>query len=86
MNFHKDPEFYNDDPSLPVFERIATNKKRLYSVEDIVQLLLHPALQSSNICCRRVPTSISESVSFVIVFNSQQRQQRQKSTTDTTLL
>ena len=45
-------------------------RSRLYSVEDIVQILLHPALQSSNICCRRVPTSISESVSFVIDLNS----------------
>ena len=36
MNIQKDPEIYNDNPCLPVFERTATNKKCLYSAVDIV--------------------------------------------------
>ena len=59
MNIHKDPEFYNDDPDVPVFEQTATNKNCLYTVEDIVRILLH---QSSNICHWRVLASISECV------------------------
>lgn len=38
----------------------------MYKVEDIVKLLLHPNLQSSQYACTKVPTSISESASFII--------------------
>ena len=63
-------EYYEDDPDLPIFERISPNRKQLYSVEDIVHILLHPDIHSSPVTCKKVPTSICESVSFIISFNS----------------
>ena len=63
MYIEQIPEYYN---SLPILERIIYSKKRLYSVEDIVKVLLHPDLRSSPYITTKVPTSISESVSFVI--------------------
>ena len=56
----QDPEYCN---GLPILERIVPSRKRLYSVEDIVKLLLHPDLRYIT---TKVPTSISESVSFLI--------------------
>ncbi len=38
----------------------------MYGVEDIVKLLLHPNLNTSRYVCTKVPTSISESVSFIV--------------------
>ena len=55
---------------LPILERIGHTRKRLYSVEDIARLLLHPSLKSSKFVCSKVPTSISEGVAFVIDLNS----------------
>ena len=37
----------------------------MYTVEDIVQLLLFPGLQASQFTCSKVPTSIHKSVSFI---------------------
>ena len=48
-------EYYEDDPDLPIFERISPNRKRLYSVEDIVHTLLHPDIHSSPVTCKKVP-------------------------------
>ena len=60
------PQYYSNDPGMPIFERIPPSRKRLYSVECIVRLLLHPQLQSSKFISAKVPTSISESVSFLV--------------------
>ena len=54
---------------MPIFERIPSYRKRLYTIEDIVQLLLFPGLQASQFTCSKVPTSINESVSFIINLN-----------------
>lgn len=62
----QEPEYYNGDPSLPILERIAPNRKRLYSVEDIARLLLHPMLKSSKLTCTKVPASICGNVSLVV--------------------
>ena len=59
----------NIDKELPIFERIPSYRKRLYTVEDIVQLLLFPGLQVSQFTCSKVPTSINKSVSFIINLN-----------------
>ena len=60
------PDYYCDDPRLPILERLVQNRKRLYTIEDITRILLHPQLQSSKFVCSKVPTSISESLSFVV--------------------
>ena len=60
------PEYYNDDLSLPILERIGLSRRRVYTVEDIVQILLNPKLPSSKFICTEVPTLIHESVSFVV--------------------
>lgn len=60
------PSYYNDDEDLPVLEKISLHRKRLYSVEDITRILLHPLMKSSKFVSTKVPTCISESVSFVV--------------------
>ena len=40
--------------------------RRIYSVKDIVHLLLFPDLQKSGFVCSKVPTSIHQSVSFIV--------------------
>ena len=61
-----EPEYYDDDPALPVYERISSKSRRLYSPEQILTILLSPKLQDSNFVCSRVPTCISSSVVFVV--------------------
>ena len=60
------PEYYSNDPSMPIFERIPSSRKRLYSIEDIVRLLLHPPLRMSRFISTCVPTSICENISFIV--------------------
>ena len=60
------PQYYSNDPGMPIFERIPPSRKRLYLVECIVRPLLHPQLQSSKFISAKVPTSISEIVSFLV--------------------
>ena len=38
------PNYYGDDKNLSILERVCHTRKRLYSVEDIARLLLHPSL------------------------------------------
>ncbi len=64
------PKFYNDDPNLPIFMVVNPSRKRLYSVEDIVRILLRPDLQSSGLVCHKVPTSICQSVCFIVDLDS----------------
>ena len=64
------PKYYGDDSDLPILERISHTRKRLYGVEEIVQLLLHPSLKSSKFICSKVPTSIYEGISFVVDLKS----------------
>jgi len=47
-------------------ERLRKDKKRLYSVEDIVRLLLNPKLKLSKFVANKVPATISSSMSFVV--------------------
>lgn len=49
-----------------VLEKLTMERKRLYSVEDIVKLLLHPDLKHSKFVATKVPTMISNSVSFIV--------------------
>lgn len=72
--FKGKPLYYLNDKELLIFERIPSYRKRLYAVEDIVQLLLFPGLQASRFTCSKVPTSINESVSFIIDLNHLQDQ------------
>jgi hypothetical protein len=67
-------EYYDSDEDLPIYERISANKRRLYSVEDIASILLNPNLDSSSVVCKKVPTSICESVSFIIDLKSLENQ------------
>lgn len=64
--FKGEPLYYLNDKELPILERIPSYRKRLYTVEDIVQLLLFPGLQASGFTCSKVSTSIHESVSFIV--------------------
>ena len=56
------PSYYNGDKDIPILENILLHKKRIYSVEDITHILLHPLLKSSKFVAKKVPMSISESV------------------------
>ena len=60
------PSYYNGDKDIPILEKILLHRKRIYSVEDITRILLHPLLKSSKFVATKVPTSISESMSFVV--------------------
>jgi len=61
------PTYYNNDKEMPIFGKtIHKDKKRLYSVEDIVRLLLNPKLKSSRFVANKVPATVSSSMSFVI--------------------
>ena len=51
---------------MSILERIPPSRKRLYSIEDIVRLLLHPPLRVSRFISTCVPTSIGENVSFIV--------------------
>ena len=62
----REPEYYLADPDLPIFERIRASRKRLYSVQDVAQILLSPSLLSSKFICSKVPTSICDNVAFII--------------------
>lgn len=39
------PSYYNGDKDMPILERINKEKKRVYTIEDIVKLLLNPNLK-----------------------------------------
>ena len=60
------PEYYDNNKKLPILEWILQDKKRLYSVDNIICLLLHPNLQSSAFICSTIPTFVNDNVSFVI--------------------
>ena len=61
----KDPELYNGDKALPVFTRISSNKKRLFSYQDAAMAILWPKLSKKHICTR-VPISVSHNVAFIV--------------------
>lgn len=64
------PSYYNDDQAMSILERVSKEKKRFYSIEDIVKLLLNPNLNSSTFVATKVPTMICSSVSFVVNLDS----------------
>ena len=64
--FKGEPLHYANDKDLPMLEQIPSYRKRLYPLEDIVQLLLFPGLHESQFTCSKVPTSIYQSASFII--------------------
>lgn len=63
------PDYYDNDEDLPVYERLSSKSKRLYSPEQLLKILLNSNLQSSNVLCGKVPTSVSSSVVFVVDVN-----------------
>ena len=64
------PSYYNDDKDMPILERISNDKKRVYSIEEIVKLLLNPNLRLSKFVATKVPTMICSSASFVVNLDS----------------
>ena len=61
--------YYDNDEGLPVYEWLSSKSKRLYSPEQLFKILLDPKLQSSDVLCSKVPTSISSSVVFIVDVN-----------------
>ena len=55
----------DNDTKLPILEQIPYTKKQVYSVEDIVRLLLHPSLKSSKFTCSKVPSSVFKGASII---------------------
>ena len=47
----------------------SSKSKRLYSPEQLLKILLNSNLQSSNVLCGKVPTSVSSNVVFVVDVN-----------------
>ena len=64
------PSYYNDDKDMPILEKISKYKKRVYSIEEIVKLLLNPNLRSSKFIATKVPNMVCSSVSFVVNLDS----------------
>lgn len=56
------PDYYDNDKDLPVYEWLSSRSRRLYSPEQLLKFLLNAKLQSSNVLCGKVPTSVSKSV------------------------
>ena len=54
-------DFYEEDLQLPIYERIPSGRKRLYTTEEIVRILLKP-----DRVCTKVPCSIACNVTFVV--------------------
>ena len=63
------PDCYDNDEDLPVYERLSSKSRRLYSTEQLFEILLNSKLQSSNVLCSKVPTSVSSNVVFVVDVN-----------------
>lgn len=61
-----DSEFYDGNKAFPVYEFIPSNRRRLYSAVDVINLLLNPEMQHSKVVCSNVPTSIHRNVAFVV--------------------
>ena len=61
--------YYDDDQEISILEKLTMKIKRLYSVENIIKLLLHPDLKHSRFITTKVPTMISNSVSFIVNLN-----------------
>ena len=59
------PEYYEGDTELPIFSRLSMERKRLFTVKDIVMCLLHPSLNKKYLC-QKVPIHITKNVSFLI--------------------
>jgi len=57
--------FYEQDPQLPIYQRIPSNKKWIwiYCTEDLARILLNPTL---DLVSTKVPSSISNNVAFVV--------------------
>ena len=63
------PDYYDNDEELPVYERLSSKSKRLYSPEQLLKIILNSDLQSSNVLCGKVPSSVSSNVVFVVGVN-----------------
>ena len=61
----KVPEYYEGDVGLPIFVRISQNRKRIFSTEDIVTVILWPTLERKY-TCKRVPVAVSHNVCFLV--------------------
>ena len=59
-------EYYEGDFGLPIFQRIPPGLKRLFTVEQIIRILMNPLLKNSGRICTAQPTSICENVSFIV--------------------
>ena len=49
-----------------MYEFIPSNRCRLYSAVDIINILLNPDMQHSKVVCSNVPRSIHRNVAFVV--------------------
>ena len=58
-----EPEYYDDNPALPIYECISSKCRQLWANID------DPKLQSSKWVCSSVPTFTSSSVEFVVDTN-----------------
>ncbi len=58
-------DIYDGDTGLPVFEHIPASRRRLYSVEDILRIILKSHKNSDRVC-RKVPTIVSKNVVFLV--------------------
>jgi len=62
-------DYYDNEENLPVYEHLSSKSKQLYSPEQLFKILLNPKLQSPDVLCNKVPTSISNSVVFIVDVN-----------------
>jgi hypothetical protein len=59
------PQYYEGDRGLPEFARIASHRKRLFSLESTVKCLLHPQHSPQHLCTK-APTSVNHNVCFLV--------------------
>jgi hypothetical protein len=62
------PELYEGDAGLPIFSHISSQRKCLFTVQDVAVCLLHPCHNKAYLC-KKVPTRISSNVAFLMDIN-----------------
>ena len=64
----RSPELYEGDAGLPVFSRLTSQRKHLFTIQDVATCILHPKHNPAYFC-RKVPTHVNSNVSFLVDTN-----------------
>jgi len=65
------PSYYNSDKAMPILEKLPRERKRLYSVDEVVKLLLHPKIKGSGFVAMKVPITANPFLLTLIIWMQQ---------------